>query len=100
MKNCENCAREVCNFMPPSGEVSCGYWKAVKSINGNWIPCSERLPENNQQCLIYRDIKVSNLKMTTRIYHSDRQVFIGLRHGTALKDAIAWMPLPNPPERK
>jgi hypothetical protein len=97
MKNCENCAREVCSFMPPVGEVNCGYWKPDTSINGNWILCSERLPENNQQCLIYRNIKVSNLKMTTGIYNSDRQVFIGLRHGTALRDAIAWMPLPNPP---
>lgn len=96
MKNCENCSREVCNFMPPSGEVSCGYWKPDTSINCNWIPCSERLPENNQQCLIYRNIKVCSLKMTTGIYHSDRRVFIGLRHGTALDDAIAWMPLPEP----
>lgn len=70
---------------------------AAPSVN-RWIPCSERLPENNQQCLIYRDITGTNLKMTTGVYHSDGRVFIGLRHGTVLKDAIAWMPLPEPPK--
>ena len=99
---CGTCVnKEFCS------EESCKYYNFMRRIEtaptitaepNHWIPCSERLPEDNQQCLIYRDIKVSNLKMTTGVYHADRKVFIGLRHGTALKDAIAWMPLPELPE--
>ena len=62
-----------------------------------WISVKERLPEENQKCLVYRDIN-ADLKITTGIWHSDWKEFYGLRHGTRLEDTIAWMPLPEPPK--
>ena len=62
-----------------------------------WISVEDRLPDENQKCLVYRNID-DDLRITTGIWHSDRKVFNGLRHGTRLEDTIAWMPLPEPPK--
>ncbi len=62
-----------------------------------WISVKDRLPDENQKCLVYRDID-NDLKITTGIWHSDRKTFDGLRHGTRLENTIAWMPLPEPPK--
>lgn len=62
-----------------------------------WISVKERLPEENQKCLVYRDIN-ADLKITTGIWHSEWKAFDGLRHGTRLEDTIAWMPLLEPPK--
>jgi hypothetical protein len=62
-----------------------------------WISVKDRLPDENQKCLVYRDIN-ADLKITTGIWHSERKVFDGLRHGTRLEDTIAWMPLPELPK--
>lgn len=62
-----------------------------------WISVKERLPEENQKCLVYRDIN-ADLKITTGIWHSEWKAFDGLRYGTRLEDTIAWMPLLEPPK--
>lgn len=62
-----------------------------------WISVKDRLPDENQKCLVYRDIN-ADLKITTGIWHSEWKAFDGLRHGTRLEDTIAWMPLPEPPK--
>ena len=62
-----------------------------------WISVKDRLPDENQKCLVYRDID-NDLKITTGIWHSDRKTFDDLRHGTRLENTIAWMPLPEPPK--
>ncbi len=62
-----------------------------------WISVEERMPDENQKCLVYRDIN-ADLKITTGIWHSEWKTFDGLRHGTRLEDTIAWMPLPEPPK--
>lgn len=62
-----------------------------------WISVNDRLPDENQKCLVYRDIN-ADLKITTGIWHSDMKEFYGLRHGTRLKDTIAWMPLLESPK--
>ena len=62
-----------------------------------WISVEDRLPDENQKCLVYRDID-ADLKITTGIWHSERKAFDGLRHGTRLEDTIAWIPLPEPPK--
>ena len=73
----------------------------LPSVNGQpvnqWISVNDRLPDENQKCLVYRDIN-ADLKITTGIWHSDMKEFYGLRHGTRLEDTIAWMPLPEPPK--
>ena len=68
----------------------------VQPVN-QWISVKDRLPDENQKCLVYRDIN-ADLKITTGIWHSERKAFDGLRHGTRLEDAIAWQPLPEPPK--
>jgi hypothetical protein len=68
----------------------------VQPVN-QWISVKDRLPDENQKCLVYRDIN-ADLKITTGIWHSDMKEFYGLRHGTRLEDTIAWQPLPEPPE--
>ena len=62
-----------------------------------WISVKDRLPDENQKCLVYRDID-ADLKITTGIWHSEWKAFDGLRHGTRLEDTIAWQPLPEPPK--
>jgi hypothetical protein len=62
-----------------------------------WISVKDRLPDEGQKCLVYRDID-ADLKITTGIWHSEWKAFDGLRHGTRLEDAIAWQPLPEPPK--
>jgi hypothetical protein len=68
----------------------------VQPVN-QWISVKDRLPDENQKCLVYRDIN-ADLKITTGIWHSDMKEFYGLRHGTRLEDTIAWQPLPEPPK--
>lgn len=68
----------------------------VQPVN-QWISVKDRLPDENQKCLVYRDID-ADLKITTGIWHSEWKAFDGLRHGTRLEDTIAWMPLPEPPK--
>lgn len=86
---------------------ACAYADAMDFINvipaadvqsvPQWISVKDRLPDENQKCLVYRDIN-ADLKITTGIWHNDRKEFCGLRHGTRLEDTIAWMPLPEPPK--
>lgn len=99
-------------LLPMSEQILVGVSDAVKSAillmvdrmeikanldSNDWIPCGERLPDENQKCLVYRDID-GDLKITTGIWHSEWKGFDGLRHGTRLEDTIAWMPLPEPPK--
>lgn len=72
--------------------------KQMQSVDDTkWIPCSERLPEDKQKCLV-----------TARIYFTPDHVdeidnYIGVRIDTYSKqfewlgtETIAWMPLPEP----
>lgn len=72
--------------------------QAEQEYNNGWIPCSERLPEDMQQCLT-----------TARIYvvpdHVDEpDNYIGVELNTYSErfgwlhgnDVFAWMPLPEP----
>lgn len=59
-----------------------------------WIPVSERLPENEDEVLVYSDY----YGWQVAIYSSDgywllieRGVLIGISH---------WRPLPEPPEKE
>ena len=55
----------------------------------NWIPCSERLPEEGQKCLVYD--KAIGFRVDTYIGHGNPynwELFV--------RDYEAWMPLPDP----
>lgn len=97
--------------VPADNEWDCGYNTAMAEIQEfikqlpatdvqsvpQWISVKDGLPDENQKCLVYRDID-ADLKITTGIWHSEWRAFDGLRHGTRLEDTIAWMSLPEPPK--
>lgn len=65
---------------------------------GEWIPCSERLPEDFSLCLVTRIISSNKL----RIKHASVCIAVRykgrwLKRGKVLNDKyiIAWMPLPE-----
>ena len=72
-------------------------WFGEEGDNNDWIPCSERLPEDKQTCLV-----------TARIYFTPDHVdeidnYIGVGIDTYSKqfgwldtETIAWQPLPAP----
>ena len=73
----------------------------AEKYNNGWIPCSERLPEDKQTCLV-----------TARIYFTPDHVdeidnYIGVEIDTYSKqfgwlgtEPIAWQPLPAPYQPK
>lgn len=75
--------------------------QAAEKYDNGWIPCSERLPEDMQTCLV-----------TARIYFTPDHVdeidnYIGVGIDTYSKqfgwlgtEPIAWQPLPDPYQPK
>lgn len=54
-----------------------------------WVPCSERMPEEGQKCLVYD--KAVGFRVDTYIGHGNPfnwELFV--------RDYEAWMPLPEP----
>ena len=59
--------------------------------NAGWIPCSERLPEDDEMVLVTCETK-KGTRNVNRAYHSG-----GFWHGSgSMSGVIAWMPLPEP----
>ena len=58
---------------------------------GEWIPCSERLPEDGQGVLVTVDANKWNIEVGSCIYSG------GTFHSKLYDlDVLAWMPLPKP----
>ena len=98
-KNCENCAREDCAFIPPSGGVHCGYWKSDTPAVNRWIQCSERLPETGTDVIVYypywqeSPVQIAHLQHDYYLWEtSDGE------YNLPAKAVTHWMPLPEPPE--
>ena len=63
--------------------------KALPSAEAEWIPCSERLPEVGEICLLTVHEYGWNCKEYTR-------VIIGEYSDNYADHILAWMPLPKP----
>ena len=73
----------------------------------HWIPCSERLPEDNTVCLVTVDqyyIPSYVNQVDVMIYDSGKWLFYNVddidTDKTCLIPIIAWMPLPEPYNEK
>ena len=64
----------------------------MSMITEKWIPCSERLPEENQICIV-----TDETRQNTYEYKFCKQTYDEEQGWTYLKHRIiAWMPLPEP----
>ena len=68
----------------------------------NWIPCSERLPKDNRQVLVYaRSVhyalaKYDEMRNADGTYKKQWVTFDAWKPLYTIKEVIAWMPLPTP----
>ena len=66
----------------------------AEKYNNGWIPCSERLPEENQKVIlqdIYGNITIETMKISNGLE--------GFRDGdwwSSANNYLAWRPLPEP----
>lgn len=74
--------------------------KALESIP-RWIPCSERLPKDNRQVLVYaRSVhyalaKYDEMREADGTYKKQWVTFDAWKPFYTIKEVIAWMPLPE-----
>lgn len=67
----------------------------------HWIPCSERLPEDNRQVLIYAMsvhyalAKYDEMREADGTYKKQWVTFDAWKPFYTIKEVIAWMPLPE-----
>ena len=67
-----------------------------------WIPCSERLPENGRQVLVFaRSVhfalaKYDEMREADGKYKKQWVTFDAWKPFYTIKEVIAWMPLPEP----
>ena len=84
-EKCEMCSR-LCNGDTDWYE-NIDDW--CENCNNGWIPCSEQLPENSNNILIYLSDGYVNVGYYSSKEFRDMNSYL-------YKDVIAWQPLPEP----
>ena len=100
IKNCYDCeANEVCKMQP---QQECIFNIPFRGV-GEWIPCSERLPQNDEEVLItyeWRGVTGTIYReVTIDWYSKDEWHEVNSNH-YGLIGVLAWQPLPKPYEAK
>lgn len=79
------------------------YEMAIKALEEpQWIPCSERLPNDSQQVLVYARsthyalAKYDEMREADGTYKKQWVTFDAWKPFYTIKEVIAWMPLPEP----
>lgn len=106
-------------LLPMIEQILVGVSDAVKSViplmidrmeikanldSNDWIPCSERLPEEKRRVLLFTEYKTIAYGYFTGCYYSNKPVFaitISRKSERSWyeENRIAhWMPLPEPPK--
>ena len=70
--------------------------EVAEEYNGGWIPCSERLPEDDSICIV--TVEYPNNKTMVDYGWFDRKSvcwFIGMQEFRT-SNILAWQPLPEP----
>ena len=98
-------ATEACGYSPLTKVVSEEEINRILEQESGWIPCSERIPEEPKENLVF-DGKCLEVYLVTTKYGSSEQdkVYpfrafwngINFTDGWGILDVIAWMPLPEP----
>lgn len=67
---------------------------------GEWIKCSERMPENTQMLLAFSQDEIVAAYWSWVVNPIDYKKYRGFTYlsGIILDDVTHWMPLPEPPE--
>ena len=91
--------KEINKGTPPfddvMGAIRCGVRLArniiedLPSADPHWIPCSERLPEEERYVLV----TASNGAVTEAKYWQKERIWV---KGLSIVSVTAWMPLPEP----
>ena len=70
--------------------------EVAEEYNGGWIPCSERLPEDDSICIV--TVEYTNNKTMVDYGWFDRKSvcwFVGMQEFRT-SNILAWQPLPEP----
>lgn len=76
--------------------------RSSQYYHGGWIPCSERLPDDNRQVLVFaRSVhfalaKYDEMREADGTYSKQWVTFDAWKPFYKIKDVIEWMPLPAP----
>lgn len=79
----------ICHTIEKSIEI---VNQLAEEYNGGWIPCSERLPEEDVEVLVYIKDCEGNYYYDLTYFHIVWQTEIGGMYSSV----IAWQPLPKP----